>query len=171
MTSVPPFKPRKAFNAPHRTGLVDFPHPALRFTSRNTGIPHGITLLYLPVPDRVEKHLFAYSDIKESLSSVVPSQCMASFAFSLCDKPSIPSSGLYCPRRALPRLLLYYEPIRLPEPHTASSPLRLPRRLHWNAPVLPSSVSNNSFTRHGLRPRHAAQPSPVTDCAILASRK
>ncbi len=27
------FHPMRNFNAPHRTGLVDFPHPALRFNS------------------------------------------------------------------------------------------------------------------------------------------
>jgi hypothetical protein len=48
--------------------------------------------------------------------------CPTHVSSSLCVLPPTPSSGLRCPRRTLPRLLLYYELVRLPCRHTSALP-------------------------------------------------
>ena len=72
-----------------------------------------------------------------------------------------PFEWAYGPRRALPRLLLYYELVRLPCRHTSASPLRLRWKLPLrNGMALPSSDANRWMTCHGLRPRPGSAHSP-----------
>jgi hypothetical protein len=56
---------------------------------------------------------------------VLPSQCLANAFSSLCVLLLTPSSVFIYTHRALPRLLLYYELVRLPYRHTSALPLQL----------------------------------------------
>ena len=97
---------RADFNAPRRTGLVDFPHPALQQHSQAASEK-------MPL-DRRRKGSRPYSvqspkPINFRLDALLPT----------------PSSGPNYPHRTLLRLRLYYELVRLPHRHTSALPLRL----------------------------------------------
>ena len=75
-----------------------------------------------------------------------------------------------CPRRALPRLLLYYAPVRLPYRHASALPLQLVGAFNQDETALPGSDANSSITCHGLRPRHAAYTLTVIACGSTGFR-
>src|SRR4030042_5105931 len=79
---------------------------------------------------------------------------MAKASLPLYNLPPVPSSETTL-HRALPRLHLYYELVRLPKRHTASLLFFgfLAASFRSDS-VLPSSDIDDSFARHGLRPRH-----------------
>ena len=79
--------------------------------------------------------------------------CMSKYYLSTLNR--WPLRVDYTSHWALPQLRLYYESVRLPKRHTASSLFSSSLAASVrNASVLPSSNVNSSFARYGLRPRH-----------------
>jgi hypothetical protein len=72
-----------------------------------------------------------------------------------------PFEWAHGPHRALPRLRLYYELVRLPYRHTSALPfVSLLEASRRSGTALPSSDANRWITCHGLRPRPDTTPSP-----------
>jgi hypothetical protein len=83
----------KATTAPHRTGLADFPHPALQPVSQDGSGPAAHALGRV-LADRPTARPFGLVLIpKHHVRVGIPSQRMGLTAGALCNWPPAPSSG------------------------------------------------------------------------------